>query len=213
MGHTRAIELIAHRAGNLAATLPAALAVADAIELDVHLFRGRIEVRHSKVLWPTAARWERWHLEPKSTERPDLEEILTLVPPGTHVWIDLKGFDRRLTRRVLSAVGDDVSLTVSARAWWTLAPARDRPGTRVMRSVGNRWQRWIVERFGSGGDGVVLHERLLTPTAVGRLRSIAPHVVAWAVTNRTRLQELESMGIDGAIVDDVELIRSSRNNA
>jgi len=207
------VEFVAHRAGNLAASLPAALAVTDIVELDVHLFRGRLEVRHSKVLWPFARRWDRWYFEPRSSTRPKLDEVLSLVPPGSHLWIDLKGADRRLTRRVVGLVGDDFKLTVSARAWWILAPADDRPNTRVMRSVGTRWQRWLLRWLGTGDRGLVLHERLLTPAAIGWLRPRTPYLFAWAADTLARIRELAAQGIDGVIVDDLGLLSRARDDA
>ena len=53
------MELVAHRAGNDPAAMADALAVADTLELDVHLLRGRLDVRHSKVIWPFRIYWER----------------------------------------------------------------------------------------------------------------------------------------------------------
>ncbi len=47
------VELVAHRAGNTAATARLSLGKVDMIELDVHVLRGRVEVRHAKVLRPT----------------------------------------------------------------------------------------------------------------------------------------------------------------
>ncbi len=64
MRHDVGMELIAHRAGNEAHLIAPAMVVADTIELDVHLFRRRLEVRHAKVLWPFAVFWEKWELLP-----------------------------------------------------------------------------------------------------------------------------------------------------
>lgn len=206
------MELIAHRAGNLPGTVAAALAVADAIELDVHAFRGRLEVRHAKVLWPSSVRWERWELIPNDHPRPTLDEIVRHVPEGAHLWLDLKGFGRRLTRRVLAVTGDRFVLTVSSRAWWILAPARRAGGVRTMRSVGNRAQRWIVSRrpLGDGLHGVVMHERLATGDALRRLRRGTAPVIVWAVEDLERVVELAGIGVDGFIADDLALIAAAR---
>ena len=69
------MELIAHRGGNLVESVAASLAVADAIEIDVHTFLGRLEVRHAKVIWPLPIRWEQWYLVPRSDPLPTLAEI------------------------------------------------------------------------------------------------------------------------------------------
>jgi glycerophosphoryl diester phosphodiesterase len=217
------MELIAHRAGNLTGTVASALAVADAIELDVHPFRGRLEVRHAKVIWPFATRWEPWYRIPASEPRPTLEEILAVVPAGTHLWLDLKGFTRGFARRVLAAVGDRYELTLSSRAWWILAAIGDRPDVRVMRSVGNRFQRWLVVRpwvrpaatpHGPRlGNGVVLHERLADADAVARIRRHWSPVVAWALTDLSRVRELGRIGVTGMIADDLALIAAAGPDA
>ena len=209
------MELIAHRAGNLADTVAGALAVADVIELDVHQFRGRLEVRHAKVLWPLAIRWEPWYLIPASEPRVTLDEMLAVVPAGSHLWLDLKGFTRGFTRRVLAVVGDRYDLTVSSRAWWILAVAGDRPGVRVMRSVGDRFQRWLVTQrwvrptSPVPGQGVVMHERLADADSVARIRRHWSPVVTWAVTDLGRVRELEQIGVTGVIADDLALIAAA----
>lgn len=199
------MELIAHRAGNRPATLAAAAAAAaHAVELDVHRFRGRLEVRHAKVLWPTSILWERWELV-TDTERPTLAEILAGVPTDTHLWLDLKGFDRRLTRAVLAATERFTQRTMSSRSWWILTPAH---GTvRTMRSVGNRAQRWLAELTARprGASGTVLHERLARASTITRLQRRGP-VVVWGATTLARVRQLEQHGVDGVILDDLGLI-------
>ena len=208
------MELIAHRGGNLVESVAASLAVADAIEIDVHTFLGRLEVRHAKVIWPLPIRWEQWYLVPRSDPLPTLAEILAVVPEGSHLWLDLKGLTPRFTRRVLAAVGDRHRLTVSARAWWILGPALRRPEIRVMRSVGNRFQRWLVTvpllRPATADPGrrrgVVLHERLADPASVARLRRHWAPIVTWAVEDRERVDTLADAGVDGVIADDLALL-------
>lgn len=206
----RIVEWIAHRAGNLVTTLVEAAERSDAVELDVHLFRGRLEVRHGKVLWPFARLWERWYLLPVDADRPPLDVIVDAAPDGTHLWLDLKAFTPRLTRRALAVVGDRRPLTVSTRSWWALGLARKQPDIRTMRSVGNRWQRWLVGRLRySVHDGVVIHERLVDAGALERLHRRTPTVISWGVTDGDRADELRNMGISGLIVDDLDLIDRS----
>lgn len=203
------MELIAHRAGNRRATLDAAAAVADAVELDVHRFRGRLEVRHAKVLWPTSLLWERWTFV-TDVDRPTLSEIVELLPPDVHLWLDLKGFDRRLTREALATTQRFDRVTISSRSWWILAPGHRRDGARVMRSIGNKAQRWLAEHTSrrtarSTTRGSVLHERLVRPGTVQRLRRGGP-VIAWGATTAERVGELERLGVDGVILDDLDLL-------
>ncbi|MFP5488808.1 MAG: glycerophosphodiester phosphodiesterase [Acidimicrobiia bacterium] len=209
------MELIAHRAGNLPGLVTPALAVADAIELDLHLFRGRLEVRHAKVLfWPFARLWEKWELLPRTTPRPALAVIVGVVPDDARLWLDLKGFTTRLPRAVHDVVGDRPGTTYSSRHWWTLRWVRRHTSARTMRSVGNRWQRGLVVRLGPvvAPHGVVIHERLLDPAWARQLRRVAPTLIAWGVGDRERAEELLAVGVDGLILDDVDLIRVLRSS-
>ncbi len=207
VGQTVGVEWIAHRAGNVAETSVPAIAIADAVELDVHRFRGRLEVRHGKVLWPCARLWERWELLPVDSPRPLLGEILDATPDGAHLWLDLKGPSRRLTRRALTAVGDRRPLTVSCRVWWALRPARRADDIRTMKSVGTRWQRRLVvrTRFGER-DGIAIHERLVDAGVLATLHRVTPNVICWGVVDDDRARELASLGVSGLIVDDLTMI-------
>lgn len=213
MVHDGGVELIAHRAGNLSELVAPAVAVADAIEVDVHLFRNRLEVRHAKILlWPWSRLWEKWEILPRTSPRPPLAAIVGVVPGDARLWLDLKGFTTRLPRAVHRVVGDRPGTTYSTRHWWVLGWVRRHTTARTMRSVGNRWQRWLVVRLPAtpAPHGVVIHERLLDPEWILRLRRVAPTLVAWAVDDRARGEELLAAGIDGLILDDLELIRTLR---
>lgn len=203
-------ELIAHRAGNSTSTVGPASVVAHTVELDVHRFRGRLEVRHGKVLWPTGVLWEPWYLD-RGAERPTLDEVLATVPPGLGVWLDLKGFTRRLAEDVVVVVtggGHDVgrSITASCRSWWVLVPAR-RAGYRTLRSVGSRAQLWAARRVRwPRADGHVVDQSLLDAGVVAALRARRPLVVAWGVRDAERGRTLLGWGIDGIIADDLGLL-------
>ena len=213
MGHRGAVELIAHRAGNLVELVAPAVAVADGIELDVHLFRNRVEVRHAKLLlWPLSRLWEKWELLPRDAPRPSIATIVDAIPPDVHVWFDLKGFTTRLPRAVHRAAGDRNPVTYSSRRWWILGWVRRHTPARTMKSVGNRFERWLVTRTRSGGElhGIVVHERLLRDGWLERLQRAAPTVIAWGAQDRSRADELVAAGESGLILDDHELIRSLR---
>jgi glycerophosphoryl diester phosphodiesterase len=208
------VELIAHRAGNEAHLIAPAAEAADAIELDVHLFRGRLEVRHSKVLWPLAVYWERWELLPDESPV-DLAAILDAAPEGVHLWFDLKGFTTRLARRVLREVGGRRPITCSTRSWWTLRPIRRAGGIRTFRSVGSRRQLWLIQRmrFAGEDDGVVMHERFATADVVARLRRRTSQVIVWAVDDLERARELARVGVTGIIADDLALLVAIRRDS
>lgn len=47
-----------------------------------------------------------------------------------------------------------------------------------------------------------VHERLLEPTSVASLRSIAEILMTWPVNGPARARELVRLGVDGLITDD-----------
>ena len=110
--------VIAHRSGNSLLALRTAEAHGvRVIEADVHLFRGRIEVRHLKTLGPVPVLWDRWKLASPFGPRLVLAELLDAAGPQTELVLDLKGRERRLATAVLDmlrprldagAVGDDL---------------------------------------------------------------------------------------------------------
>lgn len=198
--------IVAHRAGNRADTAALEASRADVVELDVHVFRGRVEVRHEKVLRPSARLWEKWYLLPAGVEVPRIEDILTAVGPDTPLMLDLKCFTRAAARRIRAAVPDTHPLIVSSRAWWVLPVFADRPGTSQLRSCGNRMQLWLVDRLPGLGPsvGVTVHQQRLDRAEISRLRARTGLLFTWGVTSRTRGDELVKAGVIGLIVDDVE---------
>src|ERR1043165_6320050 len=119
--------VVAHRAGNDLELLRRAEAVRPGlIEADVHLFRGRLEVRHLKTLGPLPVFWDRWYFASPPTPRLELRELLAAT--GAPVMLDLKG-GRRLGRRVAGLV--DRPVTVCSRRWSALEPFAGRPEVRV----------------------------------------------------------------------------------
>ncbi len=199
--------LVAHRSGNAAATARRDQARADAIELDVHLFRGRVVVRHEKVLWPSSRLWERWRFLPAGTRVPEIGEILAAVDDDTLLLVDLKCFTRRAARRIRRSLPTDRPLLVSARSWWILGVFADRPLTTCLRSCGNRAQLLGALRLPGLGDrlGLVVHQRLLTPAIVGEVVGRTDHLFTWAVTDPERARRLVEAGVTGLIVDDLDL--------
>jgi len=199
-------EWVAHRAGNDPHLIAPALAVADAVELDVHLFRGRLEVRHSKVLWPFRIYWEQDEGILPRERPPRLASILAATPDDAHLWVDVKGFTPRLTRRVLRAVGDR-PVTFSGRSWWVLRAAQRR-GVRTFRSVGSRTQLWLALRL-THPDGIGLPERFATPGRLTELGRRCSSIAVWAVREPARAAELRDLGVRTLIIDDLDLVRAT----
>lgn len=207
------VELIAHRAGNAVETVAPAALVADMIEADVHMFRGRLEVRHAKVIRPFRIHWDKWWIDPTPPTPPSLRRILEAEPADTPIWLDLKGATRRLTDAALREIPEGRSVTMSSRTWPVLAPAR-RGGLRTMRSVGSRWQLWAVLRVRRWArtDGIVADQRLLTPRRLDQLRGRSSCLVVWGVHDLDRAVQLVEAGVDGLILDDLDLISEVRDH-
>ncbi len=208
------MEFVAHRAGNTIEKVRNAGDRADLVELDVHLGPGHsLEVRHGKTLWPTQfvgrqrRLWEKWHVLPADTSTPMVEEILDAAGPGTVLWFDLKGVSPRLPRHLVRAIADRRPITVSSKSWWLLSPLAALEGVRTIRSAGNRFELalllWLPSR--TRLDGAVIHRRLLTEAIVARLLQRGL-LFTWAVDSRQDIEWLESRGVSGVIVDDLDLL-------
>jgi glycerophosphoryl diester phosphodiesterase len=203
--------VVAHRAGNALERLSAAEAAGLGFaEADVHLFRGRLEVRHLKTVGPLPLFWDRWELAAPWRPRLLLAEVLEAAAPTTELMIDLKGRQPRLAELVLEAVTPYLGtrrLTVSARCWPLLERFDGLP-VRRLHSVGTARQlrALIAQSAGTRLDGVTIHERLLDLAAVAQLRRIAEVVMTWPVNDATRARELLGLGVDGLISDRPETI-------
>jgi glycerophosphoryl diester phosphodiesterase len=207
------VEVIAHRAGNSPEGSARAQASADVLEIDVHLHRGRLVVRHAKRIVGTRRLWERWYLLPARTTVPTLEDALGWIGPGSPLWVDCKGPGALgLPSRVLAAAGPERQVTLSGKAWWVLARGRGRPRVRIVRSAGNRFEALLLRRLPSRVDldGVALHERLLDADQVARLSGRFGPVFTWGVHDEQRARQLVEWGVDGLILDDPDLMEAVR---
>jgi glycerophosphoryl diester phosphodiesterase len=198
--------IVAHRAGNDLGILRRAEALAPRlVEADLHLRRGRVEVRHLKTLGPLPLLWDRWQLVPGWRPRLELRELLEAAAPGTELMLDLKGHDRRLPRHVAKALAAarPLRVTICARNWRLLEPLRDLPGVRIVHSVGSRRQlRALRRRFSKRRlDGVSIHRELLDPATVADLRSRAAMVMTWPVATTDEARRLADWGVDGVITE------------
>lgn len=204
--------VIAHGAANSPEALARAQGHADVVEADVHLFRGRLEVRHAKTLGPVPILWERWYLLPRGTPRPALEDVLPSIGPDVELMLDLKGYDPRLPGAVLAATRETVDsrgLIVSARAWRAADRLLGTPGVRTLHSVGNaRHLRHLLRRYRPGAlEGVSVHRRLLTPATASALRERAPWLWTWPVDDPADARTLAGWGVTGFISDAPERLR------
>lgn len=199
--------VVAHRAGDDLAGLARAAAHADVVEADVHLFHGRLEVRHAKTLGPIPVLWERWHLLDRATPRVGIEALLEAAAPvGAELMLDLKGYDPRMPVRVLAATRAwraGRRLVVSARSWRIADRLRGEDRVATLHSVGTRRQVGrLLRRYGPGAlEGVSVDRRILTPAVVAALRERAPEVWSWPVDDPATARELAGWGVTGFISD------------
>jgi len=197
--------VVAHRAGNDLGILRHAEALAPRlVEADLHLRRGRVEVRHLKTLGPVPLLWDRWRLAPGWTPRLQLDALLAAAASDTELMLDLKGRDAALSRRVAEALAArPARVTVCARNWTLLEPLREVLGIRLVHSVGSRRQlRALRRRFaGRRLAGVSIHRDLLDPATVADLRRRAELVITWPVSTVDEANRLGEWGVDGVITE------------
>jgi hypothetical protein len=200
--------VVAHRAGNDLELLRRAEAAGSGlIEADVHLFRGRLEVRHLKTAGPLPLLWDRWYLASGRTPRLELAALLAAARPETPLMLDLKGRDPRLAQRVLETL-DGRPVSVCSRSWRLLEPFTHRPEVRVVHSVGSRRQlRALRRRFaGRRLGGVSIHRRLLDAATVADQRGRAALIDTWPVATPDEARRLWAWGVHGVISERFEAL-------
>ena len=180
------------------------------IEADVHLFAGRLEVRHLKTLGPVPVLWDRWQLARPWAPRMLLEDLLSARAAGTELMLDLKGHDARLPGRVAQAIGAGAAgrVTVCSQAWGLLEPLRDLDDVRVVHSVGNARQlARLRERYAREPlAGISIHRRLIDRALVQELRRRASLVLSWPVESVEHARILSTWGVQGLISTSFESV-------
>ena len=205
---SRRLQICAHRHGNDLTLLRAAeTAGVDLIEVDIHLFHGELDARHEKTIGPLPVVWDRRRLPSWNPPRQRFSEVLASAQPETRFYIDLKGWDRRLSRHVITALEPRRSYVVSARVWWLLHPFEGLEGVLVLRSIGAPWQLWWFRRRRRGRfeGGISISSDLLTPELAAELKTRVQTIFAWRVSSYAHARELEHWGVDGVIVDSLDL--------
>ena len=205
-GLVNATFLVAHRAGNDLARLRRAEECGIThVEADLHLSRGRIEVRHLKTIGPLPILWDRWELAAPWQPRLLIDRLLAAAGPQTRLMLDLKGHDRRLGTLVARALEDDAAgrrVTVCSRDWRLLEPLRARTGARLVHSVGSRRQLRLLPRERLGG--VSIHRRLLDRSVARDLKKRADVLLCWPVETPDEARTLAGWGVDGLITQSFE---------
>ncbi len=178
---------------------------ADLIEADVHLFRGRLEVRHLKTVGPFPLFWDRWELRGPATPIASLEDLLQIT--DAPLLLDLKGANSMLTSQMAAMVGGRAGTWVCSRRWVHIERLAEVDQLVGVPSAGSRAQlRRLLRRYGPGSlGGVSVNADLLSPPLVDALRIRAQHVFTWRVNDVEQARRLVSWGVTGLISDRPDL--------
>lgn len=207
--------LIAHRAGNDPRALAAAeRAGADIVEADLHLRRGRLELRHLRSVGALPLYWDSWSLAPPWRRFGTLEDLLARASPATALMLDLKG-DHRAAARLLAATlarrVRSARVLVSARAWPLLDEIDPALAERVASAARpGQLERLIAYASTRRLDGASLHLRLLERDRLAALRAHIPLVMTWPVNHRHEVVRASAFGVSGLIGDDLALLAELR---
>jgi glycerophosphoryl diester phosphodiesterase len=205
--------VVAHRAGNdLRSLRRAETAQVAIVEADLHLYAGRVEVRHLKTMGPMPLLWDRWKLAPAWTPRLQLDRLLDTASRSTALMLDLKGRDVRLAIRVAEALRQrprDTTLCCSQN-WTLLAALRDVADVRVVHSVGSARQLAALRKYAAkqSVSAISIHKRLLDPRRVDELHRQADVVMTWPVLDPVEAHRLAGWGVDGLITQQYEAVAS-----
>ena len=205
---------VAHRGGNSVDGLRAALdAGVDLVEADIHLYRGALEVRHSRAIGPRLY----WDRSTGVTRRravvvPELEEILAVADRDPRLMLDLKGPSLAVAGRVAATLRERLPgapVAVCTKQWRMLdAFAGDASVRRILSAANTRQLTRLRARLrGERADGVSIRLRLLTPEIVAELRRSTDLVLAWSVDTEPELDRSFELGVTGVISKNMALLR------
>jgi len=215
---------VAHRAGNSVAALREAAALrVDVIELDVHRWRGRLEVRHTKTAGRLPILWDAWHVSPGWRPRLELAEVLAealrVAGSGTRLMLDLKGTDPDIGRAVARSVHElapDRDVLVCGRHWPALEPFAPLGYAQILLSARTpRELAALRARVAEGGVvggrsayGASIHRSLLTRPLLEELHRRLEVVLTWPVNTPAALDDVLAVGVSGVISDELDVLRA-----
>src|SRR5262245_23170398 len=205
---------IAHRAGNDAADLRAALdAGVDLVEADIHLYRDTLEVRHRKAIGRHLF-WERWWElnRRRSIVLPAFAELLSAVGDHPRLMLDLKGPAIAVAPQVaaeLRRAAPDLAVTVCTKQWRMFDAFESSPNVSRVFSVSDPVQlrRLRTRLRGSRVAGVSIRRQLLNSTIVQELRQATDLVMAWPVDTEAALDHARRVGATGVISKNLPMLR------
>jgi hypothetical protein len=213
---TQQLLHIAHRAGNSLDLLRSSLAAgADLAEADVHLYRGRLEIRHTKTMGPLPWLWDRWYVVSARLPRLLLHELAGALPGERRLMLDLKGWQPWLGRRVAAAMegaAPGVPYVVCSRHWRMLDAFDGLDHVDVVHSVRSRAELARLPRrlAGRRSWGVAVHRELLPRMDVPALLRSVDVLLTWPVNTLEVLDEVAGLGATGVISDDLDRAAISR---
>jgi glycerophosphoryl diester phosphodiesterase len=204
---------VAHRAGNTLAGLRAALAAGvDLVEADVHLYRGALEMRHSRAIGPHLY----WDRTTGVTRRrdivvPELEDVLAVAGDDPRLMLDLKGMSLAVADRVAATLRErrpGVPVAVCTKQWRMLDAFADLDDARRLYSAANTRQlrRLLALTRGERVDGVSIRLRLLTPPVMAELRRATDLILAWSVDTEPELARARHLGVTGVISKNMPML-------
>ena len=198
--------LVAHRVEDRACAAQAVAAGADLVEIDVHLRRGALEVRHPRRAGPVL--WDREGVRLARGPAAPLEPLLA-AGRGAEAMLDLKWGPSGLGPAALAAArrAGRERLTVSSRRWRLLDRLAGEPGVRLAYSAaGGRELGRLRRRDIPDGAGVCVRRDLLDAAVVGDLVREHGLVLTWPVRDRADAERLVGWGVGGLICDDLALL-------
>jgi glycerophosphoryl diester phosphodiesterase len=210
----RPLLTVAHRAGNTAAGLSAALdAGVDLVEADVHLFRDVLEVRHRKAIGRHLY-WDKW-LElnrRRDLVLPDLAEVLASAHGDPRLMLDLKGPALAMAPAVaglLARVAPGAPVTVCTKQWRMFDAFDGQPEVRRVLSAANWYQldRLRARLRRRPAFGVSVYRQLLTPAIVAELLRATTVVMVWPVDTQAALDHARRLGVTSVISKNLNLLR------
>lgn len=202
---------VAHRAGNDVGALRAALgAGVGLVEADVHRYRGRFELRHSKWL----GRWHLWDrggvlVRRRDVAIPSLADVLS-AEYADRLMLDLKGVHWKLAPTLAAALRAAVPgapIWICTQHWWMLR--HFGPEARLVLSAGSRRgvrRLRAALRAGRPAAGVSVRRDLLTPELVAELHTRVPTVLTWPVDTPEELADARRLGVSGVIGKSIPLL-------
>ena len=222
------MDVICHRAcpaGGPENSLVAARTIpdwVDMVEIDVQrCASGELVVFHDRVLDRVTAAsgavagtdWDRLKdltLEDGDATIPRLDTFLEALPPGIGLNLELK--HAGMAAELEPLLGDlDRELLVSSFVPQAIAPLAER-GFRTAHLIhpneSTSWETELSAAESIGSVAVHPHFESVEPATVNAAHDRGLTVNAWTVPDEETVEQLQTAGVDGVIVDDWQIVQS-----